>query len=65
MPRLVLLICALVLACPVLFAGCGDPGSSSREGQGGAGTPASEGPTQPVTPGNAKPQNQSPVGQDK
>jgi hypothetical protein len=45
--RLVAITCALVLACSALFfAACGSAGSSSREGQGGAGTPASEDVTQ-------------------
>jgi ABC-type oligopeptide transport system substrate-binding subunit len=45
--RLAAITCALVLAASVLFlAACGSAGSSSREGQGGSGAPASEEATQ-------------------
>ena len=48
--RLTAIACALVVACPALFTGCGSDGSSNRQGQSGAGEPASETPAQ-TSPG--------------
>jgi hypothetical protein len=58
--RLTALACALVLACPALFAGCGSDGSSNRQGQSGAGEPASETPAQ-TSPGNDSGRGQQPA----
>ena len=52
--RLAAIACALLLACPALFAGCGgSDGSSNREGQSGAGEPATDVPAQTSPEGHS------------
>ena len=63
--RLTAIACALVLAFPVLFAGCGGDGSSNRQGQSGAGEAARETPAQTSPGGDPDPGGKPGVHQAK